>query len=149
MARLVGTATQGSADAFVSASVATALSGQTSRAFRVNFINFEFTNRPAAGSDFEVALVRRDKTAMPTSYDVDVICKYRQLYALTTSGAIMIDRTWQFTPTGDLLIVEDPIYLMIDSTSTSVSNNVVISLDYELVTISEVDRLTLLTQSLV
>jgi len=152
MARFVGTATQGSADAYVEAEIQTALQGQTRNAFKVVSIQFEWINpnpAPAAAFVFEVALSRRTKTAMPNLSDNDVIVKWAGHNVVATSGGSQLESIFTFIPVGDLLIVEDPLYFQVDSALTADANTFVMGVEYELVQISEIDRLTLLTQSLV
>ncbi|MND07381.1 hypothetical protein D3C83_293060 [compost metagenome] len=48
----------------------------------------------------------------------------------------------------DLRVVEDPLYLQIDSSATSASNVGAVRILYEEVTIREIDRLSLLAETL-
>jgi hypothetical protein len=157
MARIVGTATQGSADAFVEASIQTALQGQTKNAYKITAVTYEFAvpnvfnAGGGAANDVELCLTRRTKTAMPDIDDVDVIKKWKfGSVALTGVGQIVqppLIGIW--VPELETIIVEDPIYMQLDSTATTVTITANLAIEYELVQISEVDRLTLLTQSLV
>ncbi len=75
---LLASVTQGSADAFAEASVATALQGLNNVAFRVREIFFEAPPgaiRAINVLGFEASITRRTKTAMPTVNDRDVIAK--------------------------------------------------------------------------
>jgi hypothetical protein len=146
--------TQGGADAFaISAAFDTGLSGQTQRAYRVRELLFEFP-RPSAGAitntNQELALCRRTKTAMPVITDKDVIAKVAWRVEIATSGAYLLDAVKRsaFTEDDELLIVEDSLYLAIDSNATTLTSTAYCRIGYELVNISAVDRLTLLTQSL-
>lgn len=148
---ITGTVTQGGADAFAQAEVATALSGVTGRAFQVRTIEIELASGSLAnGAISEVTLTRRTKTAIPLITDRDVIVKAKFLSLLTTSGAIRQDLVsrWSYSEDDELLIVEDPLYLQIDGTSTSGTYSAYVRIGYTSVSISQVDRLTLLTQSL-
>lgn len=152
LAYLTGSVTQGSADAFAQAEIATALTGLSNVAFRVRELLFE---RPplalsGAADEIQVALSRRSKSAMPLITDRDVIAKINVILALTTSGAALqsvVDRL-TFTEDDEVLVVEDPLYLDVDSNSTALANTVYCRIGYERTNISAVDRLTLLTQSL-
>lgn len=146
---LTGSVTQGSADAFAVASISTGLSGQTKLSFAINSILLELSDVQEKDSgQYEVAICRRTKAAMPNITDPDVIYKFKIFTDFTTSGAIAIDGIKTFEPQGDLLIVEDTIYLCIDSNATTATNTAYMAINYATKTISEVDRLTLLTQSL-
>ena len=147
-----GSVTQGGADAFAIASIATALAGATRQAYRIRELEFEIP-RPMVNvinSNVEVTLSRRTKTAMPVITDVDVLKKIKVCAEFTTSGAQNAESVFRFAyaEDEDLLVVEDPLYLMVDSLSTTLTQTVYCRIGYEVTTISEVDRLTLLTQSL-
>ncbi len=152
MARLIGTVTQGAADAFAIASIQTALTGQTRQAYRVLEIAVEgLRQNQVNGSNVELALCRRTKAAMPLISDPDVMWKHKTGAYLATSGVVWGDEVLRYQPPSDqqMIIVEDPLYLAIDSNATALTQTAVMVIEYELVTISDVDRLTLLTQSLV
>jgi len=151
LAYLTGSVTQGSNDAFAQAEIATALQGISRTAFRIRELLFEFPGLGNANAvNIELALTRRTKAAMPNVNDRDVIAKYRRQQVLLTSGLINYETAPRFTFTEDdeLLIVEDPIYFSIDSNATGASNVAYVRIGYERTNISDVDRLTLLTQSL-
>jgi len=152
MPYLYASATQGGADAFVQAELATALTGQTRNAYRVQEITLELAQRIVAvnASDLSVAITRRSKAAMPNITDVDVIRKFTWAVGVAgASGAVAEETIVVWTPPAQVLIVEDPLYIQLDSTSTALTNTAIIRIEYEVVNISDIDRLTLLTQSLV
>lgn len=148
---IVGTATQGGADAFVQAEIATALSGQSQRAMRVREILFEL---PSVGSanlaTLEAAICRRTMASMPNVTDRNVIAKYFRNVVLTTSGTYLGERVARLTFSEDdeVLVVEDPLYFVLDSNATSAANTAYARIGYELVNISANDRLQLALQSL-
>lgn len=151
MGRIAGTATQGGADAYAEGTITTALTGVSNRAYQVNRILVEITNAfgtCAGDSEIEVAVSRRTKTAMPTITDNDVLHKIGWVFPLTTSGQFAFAFVQEYVPRGTILIVEDPVYIEIDSDSTGLTNVAAVAIEYDIVSISEVDRLTLLTQSL-
>lgn len=151
LAYLVGSVTQGSNDAYAEAEIATALQGIGNVSFRVREILFELPFvLDGDGEDIQIALTRRTKTAMPLITDRDVIAKYSRGVQLVTSGVIVENGVVRFTYTedDDVRIVEDPVYLQVDSTATAATNTVYCRIGYERASISAVDRLTLLTQSL-
>lgn len=148
---LTGSVTQGSNDAFAEGEIATALAGAGNFALRIRELLFEVPNNSqASGANVQVVLSRRSKSAMPLITDRDVIAKFDRLYGITTSGAVIYEKVIRFTFTEDdeVLIVEDPLYLDFDTASTSASSTAYVRIGYERVSISAVDRLTLLTQSL-
>ena len=149
MGILRATLTQGSNDAFVQVEMDTGLAGQTRRAFRIGQIELEFPTT-IAGSNalWEVALSRRSKAAMPNVSDLDVIRKFKQKNSLITSGAIVVPAIDVWVPQAEVLVVEDTMYWQLDTDQTSATNVVQARVLYDLVEISEIDRLTLLTQSL-
>lgn len=147
---LTGSVTQGSNDAFAEAEIATALSGINTISFRVGEIYFGFAAAGTSGATYEAALTRRSKTAFPTVDDRDVIAIWRFSMAFTTSGLAVVPliTRYTFTEDDDLRIVEDPLYLQVDSASSSAQNVLRCRIGYNRVNISQVDRLTLLTNSL-
>jgi hypothetical protein len=148
---LTASATQGSADAFVQAEMATALSGIGNVAYRVREVLFEFSSIiNGVSSDIAACIARRSKAAMPNVTDRDVLVKIWMQVKFTTSGAQNQHQVQRLTFTEDdeLLVVEDPLYLVVDSASTALSNVVYARIGYERVSISALDRLSLLTQSL-
>lgn len=156
LAYLTGSVTQGGADAFAQAEIATALTGVGNVAYRVRELLFEITNAQfihvANSSTFEIALSRRSKTAMPLVTDRDVIAKFKSGAAqLTAVGEVTRQDgviRYTFTEDDEVLVVEDPIYLVVDGTATTLTLTVAARIGYERASISAVDRLTLLTQSL-
>jgi hypothetical protein len=153
LAYLTGTATQGSADAFVEAEIATALAGQNARAMRVREILFELPRLVPLNAtivEVSVAISRRAQTALPNVTDRNVIAKVSRQIVTLTSGVAMQELVHRvtFAEDDEVLLVEDPIYLDVDSTGTSASNVVRFRLGYELVNINANDRLQLALQSL-
>jgi len=87
LAYVVGSVTQGSADAFAEAEIATALSGQTSRAFRVREIMVEFPAFTTTASSIELTLTRRSMSAIPLITDRNVIARWKR-YAIHDLGRL-------------------------------------------------------------
>lgn len=149
---LRGVVTQGGADAFAQASVTTGLSGETRKAYRVIEITVEWTGVPDANNDvIECQMTRKSFAAMTNVADKALIFKRREILLLTTSGAVITSyvRNYQFDhDAGDrFLIVEDPLYIAIDSTAVG-TLSMYYDIAYEEVTISEQARLELLVASL-
>lgn len=147
--------TQGGADAFVQTSIATGLLGQTDRAYQILELSFEFVfpvmfAPAAANQEVELTLTRRTKAAVPNFTDKDVFYKWKwgQTGATAVGSFVQPLMSQQWRPPAPLLIVEDPIYCQLDSTATTITQIVDFRIEYEIVRISEVDRLTLLTLSL-
>jgi hypothetical protein len=143
---------QASADAFVQSSVLTGLTGRN--AYNVRSIYVEFPNAAAISSaisadqEISVAITRRSKTSMPNLSDSDVIHKVSFAAALVTSGFIWIPLVNIYTPPLEVPLVEETIYACLDSTGTAILNLAVVRLDVELDTMSDIDRLNLITRSL-
>lgn len=150
---IFGSVTQGGADAFAQDTIATALEGSTGIAYRIRELEFEVPRwqNILNASDVTLCLTRRTKSAMPLITDVDVIKKVQRQVSFNTSGAVATDGVFRFVYTEDenLLVVEDPLYLQIDSSATTLTQTGYCRIGYEQVKISDIDRLTLLTQSLV
>lgn len=155
---LWGTATQGSADAFVQLSMATGLSGQTRTAYQIHEIMIEWGLAQVAASGaipgvtslIELALTRKSLTAMPVITEKSLIAKFGKQVSFTTSGLSWASKVERYTYTEDdnLLVVEDPVYWQLDSVSTSLTIVAEVRIGYVPVSISDVDRLTLVANSL-
>lgn len=146
---LVLTATQGSADAFVQGSALTGLTGR--QAYNCRQITFEITNSLmalGADADFSLAVSRRSKTAMPLLSDTDVLFKWYWAYSMTTSGIAVVANTFVITPQIEVPIVEETLYFQVDSTGSTLTLACVARLELELDTMSDIDRLNLITRSL-
>ncbi len=158
MSRLTTLVLQGGADAFVQAEMATALTGIRGTAYQINEIAYEMI-LPAAGpfpygvdaaQRLELCLTRRTKAAMPNISDVDVIHKFA--WTGVRSSAVGYSDAFPaagiFTPAGELLVVEDPLFVQLDSAGTGAIWSAILNIDYEVKKISDIDRLSLLTLSL-
>lgn len=153
LAYLSGTLTQGSNDAFIQLSIATALTGQTKTVYRMASLDIEW---PAIASvnavDYQFAITRKSYAAFPTSMNLEKsnIVYRRRNVAFTTSGLWVANRQETITWSDDdaPIIVEDPIYAQFDSASTSATNVAYFRIGYWLDSISEVDRLQLIANSL-
>lgn len=145
----VASVTQGGADAFAQSSFSTALSGLTNQAALVREILIEIpqpANITAAGNT-EVCITRRTKAAMPLITDDDVVIKQKAFNNFTTSGAIFgyaVTR-YIYSEDDDLKLIEDPLYLQIDSNATTLTQTAYVRIAYELVRITTDERIALLT----
>lgn len=155
--KLTFTATEGSADAFVQEEIETGLQVanvtgvKTSTAYRIIEIVAKVTALPFVdGCYFDLTFTRQSKAATPTLADRTLIWAYSREVELATSGAFPQEQIvrWQPAPGTNVLIVENPIYVQLDSGATSLSMSTTGYILYEPVTVSEVDRLALLSQSL-
>lgn len=147
------TLTQGSSDAFIQASVTTGLYGQTKVAYRVRELLFEFSSTggvAGATAQLELALTRKSFGAMPTAAEKSLIWKWKRSNVLVTSGMVTANTAVRevFQESDNILLVEDPIYAQLDTNGTSATNTVYLRIGYERVSISDVDRLTLIANSL-
>lgn len=143
------TLVQGAADAFVQASVVTGLSGR--QAYNLKGIALQITNNLALvnNQNIQVALSRRSKTAQPNLADSDVLFQFdHQFFQAGAAYAYSFGRWHYFVPPLEVPIVEETIYAQLDSAATAVVNTVILRLDLELDTISDIDRLNLITRSL-
>lgn len=156
LAFLSTTLTQGSADAFVQVSMATALTGLTKTSYRLKTLEWEFGQAwsAASGADYQFNLSRKSYAAMPTSpmLEKSNIFAYRQgSIQLSAVGALLAPpRVGRYIWDDDdaPIIVEDPLYWQLDTASTSATNVVYVRAGYWVDSISEVDRLQLVANSL-
>jgi hypothetical protein len=151
LAYLRGTITQGGADAFVQASITTGLSGETRKAYRVRHLLIElpFGTLPEVDSNLEVAFTRKSVSSMASIADKHTIWRFKRQLIITTSGQVLWDVLVERVFADDeFLIVEDPLYMCLDSNGTSASNAATFALGYEEVAIADDARLELLVNSL-
>lgn len=149
---LVISMTQGGADAFVQGSVLTGLSGRQAYNAKAVALSIPSASLVAVNAatlwSWYVTLTRRSKTAQPEISDNDVIFRWSLASQFTTSGAF----TWagdyyQVFPL-DQPIVEETIYAQLDSDGVGTAFSAIVRIDVELDTISDIDRLNLITRSL-
>lgn len=150
--QLFGTVTQGVADGFAVAVINTALSASAKQGLVVKGIAYEqVTNIPpgvTADVNYEWALSRVNKVAMPNLFDNDVLYKSKLEYVIAASGAFSVDAVKYIAPVIDIVLIESAIYFMIDTNLTGVVNNSVIRLDCEIVTVTDSERISILQNSL-
>lgn len=152
--RLIFTATQGSADAFVQAEVETGLNqvgigGKI--AYRILEIGVQFQLMVEVDSWVGLSLTRQSMSALPNMNERSLIYKETRQVAITTSGQMYVPdlvSRWQPLEAQNLIIVENPIYVQVDSDGTSNANTVYGYVLYEQVAITETERLALIAQSL-
>lgn len=144
------TLTQGSADAFVQSQISTALTGLTTSCYRLRELLIQGAIPQAASASWEITLSRKSMAAMPTILEPSVIHRWSRQASFTTSGLALVESTIRIAWTEEEapIIVEDPIYAQLDTATTSASNTVYLRLGYVLESISQVDRLTLIANSL-
>lgn len=163
---LTSTITQGAADAFVENQINTGLSGITNQAIRLLRVDVEFDAaaavRPFAGAgaaqDVEISLTRRGKSASPLITDNQVLMKiHRGLQLWTAVGIAIFDQILSWSAPapdatklddGAVLVIEDPVYLQLDSFGTGVALVGSCRIEYDTVKITTEDRLRLLELSL-
>lgn len=143
---------QGGADAFVQGSVSTGLLNRSdNNAIRIIQIDVEMPPLViAAACELEAAWCRRSQAAMPDLDNDNVIKKWRWRNVFSSAvGSYFMDRVATWIPSaGDIIVVEDPLYFVFDSTATGGANAVRTQVFYEFVKITEVERLSLIARSL-
>lgn len=145
-------ATQGAADAFVQGSVLTGLTGRQAYNIRTLELEIATANSFAVDqSEIEVSLSRRSKTAIPTIADPDVIWRWR--YQARAAGAAYLTVYTKvfsviFPVDFELPVVEETLYMQLDSTLSGFTNTAIVRMGVELDTMSDIDRLNLIARSL-
>lgn len=150
---LYATLTQGGADAFVQATIATPLTSATSEScllVREILIEWPGVNPVSAGS-FELALTRKSQSAMPllTSTYQSLILKQMRRTGIVTSGGFIFEaltRIGYDTDNGPR-IVESNIYAQFDSNATGGTNTAYMRIGYTLENISIEDRNAILVST--
>jgi hypothetical protein len=146
---LSGSVLQAAADAFATAELATGLAN-ANLAYRIRGIVVAWPSPVEVDSDCAVQILRRTPSALVGLGDRTLIYAQQRLMRLTTSGIFEYDIfTETFYPKDlDFLIVEDPIFLSIDSSSTGAANSAAARIYYEEVRITALEKVTSLAESL-
>jgi hypothetical protein len=143
-----GSVTQGSADAFATASITTGIAS-VNLGLRIREIVVSWPSLVEVDANVQFEIMRRLPTAIVGVSDRrSVITQTRQI-ALTTSGLVVNDLITRiaYPKDLDLMIVEDPIYFSVDSNGTSLSNVIVCRIYYEEVRMTDVQKLSALQES--
>lgn len=146
---LVGTASQGSNDAFVEAEIATGLSNVARTAYRVRVIEWYHSSLPGVDCQLEMIL-RRNSAAAISWTSQAVIAGLRKYVDFTTSGAVRDEafpNARHYSKDTELLIVEETLYLDVDSNATSQQNQVIVRVGVETRSITDNERLAILAAS--
>lgn len=149
MRYLSGTATQGSADAYVELGIATGIVPADGLALQIERIDIcgkdtDTAWQVGAAQRLMMAVSRDTKTAMPEFSDPDVLWKYVIEFGISTSGAFTHHRSMSITPPSGLFVVEPTIYFQLDSTSFGQALDFDVRLYYTEVKLSEIEILRLL-----
>lgn len=153
MPKLVGTVTETAADTFTQKSVQTGLLGQIERAIRIRGVQYQvtasFTNAAVAQA-FSFGIWRQSKTAFPLVTDQSVFFTETWTTQVMTAVGQLVrpNHSGLWIPPLDVIVVEDPIYIGVQGQSTGVIHSVFFGIVYEVIELSEVERLALLAESL-
>lgn len=155
---LYATLTQGGADAFVQATIATPFTGfDAGVGARVKEILIEYgtstqgTVAISATSRQEVAITRKSLSAIPDISAPSLVLKQAKATNLSTNGGgvdVEMVRQVLYTDENAPLMVEANWYAQLDSNNTAVVNVARIRIGYEVVKVPEVQRLAIIAASL-
>lgn len=140
-------ATQGSADAFVEVEFQTGLSNVTRSAFRIRTLEWQLGQALPSSADCMIqTMLRRNSTAaLSVSNPNAVIAYFQRASDLTTSGVGIQElgpNVIIYPRDLDLLIVEESLFLQVDSAATGLANVAWVRIGYEVRTITENERLS-------
>lgn len=145
MKKLVGSVTQGSADAFAEAEIQTGLANVSNSAFRIRRIEWYMPALASADSEIMMSIAGRTLSAI-NLVAVSVLAGLWKKVELTTSGSPVYElfpNAERYDRDEDLVIVEESIFLQIDSTGTGASNSGSVVVWYEPRSITQTERLTI------
>lgn len=145
---LSGSVVQGSNDAFATAAIATGIAA-VNLGLRVRGFEFSLPFAVETDSNIEMEVTRRLPTAMLGLADRRSMFYQKRHLIITTSGLAIYDQVTRYAVPKDLelLIVEDPIYLSIDTNGSSTTNTLVARIYYEEVRLTDVQKLSALQES--
>jgi hypothetical protein len=146
---IAATLLQTGADVFFQAVVATGLSGQTKTAFRLRSVQLDQISAQAASAANTLSVTATTKSfaAAPVYSEKSLAFMWRRRVVFQTgAGFQAVDGAPLIIipPEAQVLVATDNIYLQLSSTTTAVANSVGVKLGFEEVTMSEIDRLSLL-----
>lgn len=143
------TATQGSADAFVQASIDTGIIPADGVGLRVVTMEVVHGTLSAVSADGDIqwSVTRDTKTAVTGYNDDDSILYDGVWWALTTSGQISGQLLHRYPQVEGVFIVEPTIYFQLDSAATGAQNTAFLRIYYEEQRLSEVDILRILNNA--
>lgn len=141
--------TQASADAFAQASLSTGLSAATPTGMLIKQVMIDLpgvTAVSALAADFglEFTITRSSKSAIPNLNDADCVMRYGIAALLVTSGLAIMPCTFFFPQESGQLIVQDTLYFQVDSNGIGTALSVDFLVDYEFVSLKEIEFLRLL-----
>jgi len=142
------TLTTTTADTFIQATIGTGLTGSDTSAFRIKELIIEYPFLAANNAVAEYQLTRGTKVGMASWSDTSLIFKNKRALSLTTSGAVLEELVVDFVPQGDLIIVEQQIYLGFKTTSTGGIATLGYKLVLEEIKISQDQRIGILSNRL-
>lgn len=143
------TATQGGADTFVQASVATDIIPEEGLVYKITGIDVQINSgiqAISADCSFYWSFTRDTKTALAPLSDDDCLLLDGFCVSLTTSGQVYLPATYRYANLG-LYLVEPIVYVQLSTTATGITNAINTRIYYEEVKMSEVEILRILNNS--
>jgi hypothetical protein len=145
--------TQGVADAYASQAFITGLQGISNLSFRLRELLIEIPLQNSSAANFlQVQITRRSKAAIALITDPDVLfaMKLRRPFDTAVGFGPLENVVLRhlFSEDEDVRIVEDQLYLNVDSDATAAASTIYARLGVESVRITETERLNLLVRSL-
>jgi len=145
-------ATQGSADAFVTAQLSTGISTAARYGWMIHQIDFTLAVGVAAApqtSDCDVTMQvtqGEEAAALLASSNSNVIAERRMAMPgiAAAVNAYLIDLVWSWKAPPNYVIVDPTVNLAVDSTNTAVANSVTAVIHYFPIELDELDILRLI-----
>jgi hypothetical protein len=135
-------------DTFIQTVITTGLTGQDNSAFRISEIQLEHPLLSANGSYSEMQLTRGTKAAMANFSDNSLLFKDKRGVVFVTSGMSEQQLIADYVPQGDIVVVEQQIYLGFKTTAFGALATIGYSITLEPVTVTPDERITILSQRL-
>lgn len=145
---LLASVLQGAADAFAQTTIPTGLSLIGNIAYQLRCIRWYHDRMLAVDNTLvQVSVCRRSKSAIAAWTDPDCILYIQQNVELATNGAFISNNTGTWVPEAPVYVVEDYLYLQIDSTNTTLANTALIRVEYDIVRVTDAERNALLART--
>lgn len=146
MTQLISTLLQGGNDAFVQTSLNTGLSASGTSGWKITQIQIEYItplNIPV-NSQIELALSRASQVAMPLLSEDDVLYKDILNFRIAASGGFIFDKIQEYRPTEEIVLIEETVFLQLDSVATANANTAIVRVTVEEVKVSTAERIAIL-----
>lgn len=144
---LLASVTQGAADAFAQATINTGLSAILNTGYTIKQIEYELPNTGTVATSWsqELALSRASKASMATLADDDLLFRKKfSTFVSTAAGFVIWENVGIYVPQGEIILIEEQIYLQFDSNASTLSGTAIMKITCEPIKVTDAQRIAIL-----